>query len=247
MNDNQLLRYSRHILLDEIGIGGQEKLLSATVLVVGCGGLGNAALPYLAAAGVGTLIVADDDITDQTNLQRQICFAEQDIGRGKAQALADFLRSRNGDCRVEARAERLDAASLAALLPRCDAVLDCCDNFATRHAINAAAVVANVPLVSGAAVGFAGQWAVFRPQQGCYACLFGVETAAEQACATFGVFSPLVGMVGTAQAAAVLNLLTGAPPSENLLHCCDARRGTWQTFRFARNPDCPVCSQASNY
>lgn len=242
MDDSQLLRYSRHILLDEIGIEGQQKLLNATVLVVGCGGLGNAALPYLAAAGVGTLIIADHDNVDDTNLQRQICFSEADIGRNKAEAMTDFLRARNRDCHVECHATRLTAEDLVKLLPRCDVVLDCSDNFATRHAVNAAAVVAGVPLVSGAAVGFGGQLAVFRPQQGCYACLFGEEVAAEQACATFGVFSPLVGVIGTAQAAAALNLLLGQLPAAHVLHCYDAKRGNWQPFAFSRRHDCPVCS-----
>lgn len=245
MNDSQLLRYSRHILLNEIGIEGQQKLLDGTVLAVGCGGLGSAALPYLAAAGVGTLIVADPDCVDDTNLQRQTAYAEADIGRGKAAAMADFLRSRNAGCRVEAHAARLDSGSLNALLPRCDAVLDCSDNAATRHAVNAAARAAGVPLVSGAAAGFSGQLAVFRfdrPPAACYACLFGETPAAGQTCATFGVFAPLVGIIGAAQAADTLKLLTGLPVPEGL-RCYDGLGGTWQTFAFSRNPSCGVCAE----
>lgn len=247
MDDRQLLRYSRHLLLNEIDMEHQQELLDATVLVLGCGGLGCAALPYLAAAGVGTLIIADPDTVDETNLQRQTAYAEADIGRPKAQAMADFLRQRNRDCRVEAHTARLDAGSLNELLPRCQAVLDCSDNFATRQAVNAAAAKARVPLVSGAAVGFAGQLVVFRhdlPQQPCYACLFGNEQAAEQACAAFGVFSPLVGIIGTAQAADTLKLLMGLPVAQGL-RCYDALNGSWQTFAFNRAPNCRVCGQAA--
>lgn len=243
MDDRQLLRYSRHILLDEIGIEGQQRLLDATVLVLGCGGLGAAALPYLAAAGVGRLLIADHDLIDDTNLQRQITYAEADIGRSKAETMAAYLRGLNAACRVETHG-RLDAGSLRRLLPGCAAVLDCSDNFATRQALNAAAVAARVPLVSGAAVRFEGQVAVYRPDwdgQPCYACLFDGEQADDGACATFGVFAPLVGIIGTTQAAEALKILLGLPSESGVLRCYQALDGRWQHFRLARNPACRVC------
>lgn len=247
MDDRQLLRYSRHILLNEIGIEKQERLLDSTVLVVGCGGLGSAVLPYLAAAGVGTLIIADHDYIDETNLQRQICYTERDIGRFKAEVAAEFLYARNHDCHIEVHTDALDADGLQQLLPHCDVVLDCSDNAATRHAINAAAVLNRTPLVSGAAVGFSGQLAVFRtdlPDCACYACIFGMEHGPDQVCATFGVFAPLVGVIGTAQAVETLKLLMDLPVLDKVLRCYDALNGTWQNFSFVHNPHCLVCGQS---
>lgn len=245
MNDQQLLRYSRHILLDDIGIEGQQRLLSARVLVVGCGGLGSAALPYLAAAGIGRLTIADFDRIDDTNLQRQIMFAEADIGRNKAEVMAGRLKAINGAADVEVLAERLDDARLAECCSRADIVLDCCDNFATRQAVNRACVAAKTPLVSGAAVRFEGQIAVYRPDLAdtpCYACLFDGESASDGACALFGVFAPLVGIIGTQQAAEALKVLMGiGAPQHGLLKTYDALSGQWQTFAFDKNPDCRVC------
>ena len=175
MDDRDLLRYSRHILLDEIGIEGQEKLLSSAVLVIGCGGLGAAALPFLAAAGVGRLILADHDEVDETNLQRQTAFNEGDIGRNKAETLSGRLKSINSRCETVALPHYLDGDELAEQVRRADVVLDCSDNFATRQALNRACVAAAKPLVSGAAARFDGQLAVYRPDfsdSPCYACLF---------------------------------------------------------------------------
>lgn len=245
MDDRDLLRYSRHLLLDEIGIEGQQKLLDAAVLVVGCGGLGAAALPFLAAAGVGRLIIADDDTIDDTNLQRQTAFCEADIGQSKAEVLQGRLNALNSRTQISALNERLSEARLLELVQSVDLVLDCCDNFATRQAVNRACVAARTPLVSGAAVRFEGQIAVYRPDlpgTPCYACLFDGESANDGACAVFGVFSPLVGIIGTTQAAEALKLLMGigANASGRLL-LYDALANEWQRLAFDKNPACRVC------
>lgn len=245
MDDRDLLRYSRHLLLDEIGIEGQQKLLDAAVLVVGCGGLGAAALPFLAAAGVGRLIIADDDTIDDTNLQRQTAFCEADIGQSKAEVLQGRLNALNSRTQISALNERLSEARLLELVQNVDLVLDCCDNFATRQAVNRACVAGRTPLVSGAAVRFEGQIAVYRPDlpdTPCYACLFDGESANDGACAVFGVFSPLVGIIGTTQAAEALKLLMGigANASGELL-LYDALANEWQRLAFDKNPACRVC------
>lgn len=245
MDDRDLLRYSRHLLLDEIGIEGQQKLLDAAVLVVGCGGLGAAALPFLAAAGVGRLMIADDDTIDDTNLQRQTAFCEADIGQSKAEVLQGRLNALNSRTQISALNERLSEARLLELVQSVDLVLDCCDNFATRQAVNRACVAARTPLVSGAAVRFEGQIAVYRPDlpdTPCYACLFDGESANDGACAMFGVFSPLVGIIGTTQAAEALKLLMGigANASGELL-LYDALANEWQRLAFDKNPACRVC------
>ena len=245
MDDRDLLRYSRHILLDEIGIEGQEKLLSATVLAVGCGGLGAAALPYLAAAGVGRIILADGDAVDDTNLQRQTAFGEADIGRNKAETLAGRLKSINSRCQTTALSRFLDADELDARAAEADIVLDCCDNFATRQAVNRACVRRRKPLVSGAAVRFDGQLATYRadlPDAPCYACLFDGETATDGACALFGVFAPLVGIIGTMQAAAALNVLLGTgAAAHGVLQTYNALNGQWHSFAIPKDPNCRVC------
>ena len=247
MDDRDLLRYSRHLLLDEIGIEGQQKLLDAAVLVVGCGGLGAAALPFLAAAGVGRLIIADDDTIDDTNLQRQTAFSEADIGQSKAEVLQGRLNAINSRTQISALNERLSEARLLELVQSVDLVLDCCDNFATRQAVNRACVAGRTPLVSGAAVRFEGQVAVYRPDlpgTPCYACLFDGESANDGACAVFGVFSPLVGIIGTTQAAEALKLLMGigANASGRLL-LYDALANEWQRLAFDKNPACRVCGR----
>ncbi|MDO4434692.1 MAG: HesA/MoeB/ThiF family protein [Alysiella sp.] len=245
MNDRQLLHYSRHILLDEIGIENQSKLLSSCILVVGCGGLGVAALPYLASAGVGKLLIADADCVDETNLQRQTIYTPNDIGCLKADCTAHYLRTRYPDCQITALNQYLDATQLAKWVAQADVILDCSDNFATRQAINAACVAAKKPLVLGAAVRFEGQVAVFRADlgqnQACYRCLFDTDNATEQACATFGVFAPLVGTIGTFQAAEALKIIMGLPVSISVLRCYSALTGNWQTFHFHNNPQCHVC------
>ena len=247
MDDRDLLRYSRHLLLDEIGIEGQQKLLDAAVLVVGCGGLGAAALPFLAAAGVGRLMIADDDTIDDTNLQRHTAFCEADIGQSKAEVLQGRLNALNSRTQISALNERLSEARLLELVQSVDLVLDCCDNFATRQAVNRACVAARTPLVSGAAVRFEGQIAVYRPDlpgTPCYACLFDGESANDGACAVFGVFSPLVGIIGTTQAAEALKLLMGigANASGELL-LYDALANEWQRLAFDKNPACRVCGR----
>lgn len=246
MDDRDLLRYSRHILLDEIGIEGQEHLLAATVLIVGCGGLGSAAAPYLTASGCGHLILADNDNIDDTNLQRQTAYTEADVGRNKAATLKTRLQAINSRAHISTLTNRLDEAALVEAMRHADIVLDCSDNFPTRQAINRASVHTRTPLVSGAAVRFEGQTAVYRPDlpdTPCYACLFDGVEANDGTCALFGVFSPLVGIIGTMQAASALNILTGTgSPQYGKLHTYNALANCWQSFRFSKNPQCRVCS-----
>ncbi|WP_373698803.1 ThiF family adenylyltransferase [Neisseria dentiae] len=247
MDDRDLLRYSRHILLEEIGIEGQQKLLDASALVVGCGGLGAAVLPYLAAAGVGRLIIADSDMVDETNLQRQTAFSEADLGNSKAEAMKGRLNAINNRTHITALNEHLTESRLRELMRQCDIAIDCCDNFSTRRAINRASVATRTPLVSGAAARFEGQLAVYRPDlpdSPCYACLFDGDEANDGACAVFGVFAPLVGIIGTSQAAEALKILTGAGSSRyGVLSIYDALNNEWQQIEFTRNPQCPVCSR----
>lgn len=244
-NDEFLLRYSRHILLDEIGIEGQQKLSDAHILVVGCGGLGAAALPYLAASGVGTLTIADFDTVELHNLQRQVAFDEGDVGKLKTEALADRLRHINHTVDVRTVNEKLDGGRLTDLAQTADIVLDCCDNYATRQAVNRACVQAKTPLVSGAAVRFEGQLAVYRPDlpdSPCYACLFDGGSASDGICSLFGVFSPLVGIIGCTQAEEALKILLDAgEPSQGRLAVYRALEGGWRYFDLPRNPECPVC------
>lgn len=246
MNDDQLLRYSRHILLDELGIEGQTRLLEGHALVIGAGGLGAAALPYLASAGVGTITVVDDDTVDLTNLQRQVIHTTANIGRPKVESAREGMLRINPDLDVRTVSERVGPSQLERLVAQADVVLDCCDNFATRHAVNAAAVAHKKPLVSGAALRFDGQIGVFDRRTAnapCYACLFPPsEPAPETACATMGVFAPLVGMVGTVQAAEALKLLsqTGESLAGRLL-MVNALTMEWTTMRLARTPHCEVC------
>jgi molybdopterin/thiamine biosynthesis adenylyltransferase len=245
MNDEQLLRYSRHILLDEIGIEGQTRLLDGHALVIGAGGLGAAALPYLAAAGVGTLTIVDNDTVDLTNLQRQILHTTASVGRPKVESAYEAIAQLNPDVRVNAIQQRLDADDISALLKGVSVVLDCSDNFETRQATNRACVHVGVPLVSGAAIRFDGQISVFDSSAGgpCYACLFPPdEPAPDVACATMGVFAPLVGMVGTVQAAEALKLIAGIGRSlAGRLLMLDGLSMEWTTMRVARQPMCPVC------
>lgn len=248
MNDDQLLRYSRHILLEELGIEGQHRLLAAHALVIGAGGLGSPVALYLATAGVGTITIVDNDTVDLTNLQRQILHSVERIGRAKADSAAQTLRAINPEVRVLALHERADAARLQALVAQAGVVIDCSDNFATRHAVNAACVAHGKPLVSGAAIGFDGQVSVYDtrdPARPCYACLFPPEAVFEEArCATMGVFAPLVGIIGSLQAAEALKLLAGAGRSlAGRLQMLDARTMEWTEIAMARAPDCPVCAR----
>lgn len=246
MNDHDLLRYSRHLLLDEIGLEGQMRLQQSRVLVIGCGGLGSAALPYLAAAGIGHLQIADDDAVELSNLQRQIAYTAADIGQNKAAAMQRFLQGINPQVRVTVHPERAGPDALAVWAEQADVLLDCSDNFITRHALNRASVAAAKPLVSGAAVRFSGQLCVYDPRLAdspCYACLYEHETGSDGSCALFGVFAPLVGIIGSAQAAAALRLLLGLPQPVGVLQQYHGLDGGWQSFRLPRNPDCPVCGR----
>jgi len=249
MNDEQLLRYSRHILLDEIGIEGQSRLLAAHAVVIGAGGLGSPAVLYLATAGVGRITVVDHDTVDLTNLQRQIAHNLSRVGLPKAESVRATVAAINPDVQLRALVQRADATLLDELLPQAQVVLDCSDNFATRHAVNAACVKHGVPLVSGAAIGFDGQVSVYdaRPAEGgagpCYACLFPPDQPHEDvACATMGVFAPLVGIIGSVQAAEALKLLVGmGKPLTGRLLMLDGRTMGWDEVRLARQPGCSVC------
>jgi molybdopterin/thiamine biosynthesis adenylyltransferase len=248
MNDTQLLRYSRHILLDPIGIAGQEKLLAAHALIIGAGGLGSPVALYLAASGVGQITLADDDVVELTNLQRQITHDMASLGVNKAQSAAHRMQAMNPDILVNAVNLRLQGDALDAAVAKADVVLDCSDNFPTRHAVNRACVRHRKPLVSGAAVRFDGQIAVFDLREEsapCYACLFPEHARdAEMRCAEFGVFAPLVGVVGSIQAVEALKLLIGTGESLSgrlLLH--EALSADWRTLRLKKDPGCEVCGK----
>ena len=246
MNDEQLLRYARHVLLDEFGIEGQERVSAAKVLIVGAGGLGSPAALYLAAAGVGHIMLADDDHVELSNLQRQILHGHESVGVPKAASGRRSLHAINPEIQVTALVQRLGDADLRRLAADVDLVLDCCDNFATRHAINRACVATRTPLVSGAAIRFSGQVSTFdlrNPEAPCYHCLFpDGDDVEELRCATTGVLGPLVGMVGATQAIEALKLLAGmGEPLTGRLLCLDALTMQWQTLRYGRDPGCPVC------
>jgi molybdopterin/thiamine biosynthesis adenylyltransferase len=247
MNDQQLLRYARHLMLDEIGIEGQQRLLDAHALVIGAGGLGSPAALYLATAGVGRITVVDHDTVDLTNLQRQIAHNQSRIGQPKAQSACATMAAINPDLKLQALVQRADEALLADLVPAASVVLDCTDNFRTRHLVNAACVRHGKPLVSGAAIGWDAQISVYDtrdPSAPCYACLFPPEATYEEvACATMGVFAPLVGIVGALQAAEALKLLaqTGTSLAGRLL-MLDARSMRWDSLSLPRAPGCPTCS-----
>jgi molybdopterin/thiamine biosynthesis adenylyltransferase len=247
MNDQQLLRYSRHILLDEIGIEGQEKLLAAHAVIIGAGGLGSPVALYLASAGVGKITLVDNDEVDLTNLQRQILHNTASVGQSKAESGKQTLHEINPTVEVIALVARADAEQLKTLVSSADVVLDCTDNFKTRHAINLACVAAGVPLVSGAAIRMDGQVAVFdtrQPKAPCYACLFPPDQQFEEVqCSVMGVFAPLVGIIGTIQAAEALKLIMGVGTSlSQRLLMLDARTMEWTSIHTTHNPQCPVCS-----
>jgi adenylyltransferase/sulfurtransferase len=247
MDDQQLLRYSRHILLDELGPDAQARFAAAHALIVGVGGLGAPAAQFLAAAGVGRITLCDADEVDLTNLQRQILFATADVGARKVEAAAARLAAINPEIAIARVDARVGDAELAPLVASATVVLDCSDNFATRHAVNRACVAARVPLVSGAAIRFDGQLAVFDardPASPCYHCLFGEGDELEETrCATMGVFAPLVGIVGAAEAAEALKLVAGVGESlAGRLAMLDALSMRWREVRVPRDPACPVCA-----
>jgi molybdopterin-synthase adenylyltransferase len=246
MNDDQLLRYSRHILLPQIGIEGQERIVAGHALVIGAGGLGSPAALYLATAGTGTITIADADSVDLTNLQRQILHVSESIGTPKALSARQTIARYNPEVRVEALEERVEAERLADLVSAADVVLDCCDNFATRHAVNRACVRFRKPLVSGAAIRFDGQVSVFDMRDAnapCYHCLFPEgQDLEELRCAVMGVFAPITGVIGTIQAAEALKILaaTGETLKGRLL-LLDGLSMEWRSINIKKDPACPVC------
>ena len=249
MDDRQRLRYSRHLLLNEFGEEAQERLLGAHALVVGAGGLGSAALMYLASSGMGRITVCDGDRVDLTNLQRQVVHRHEAIGQPKAASAAATLAGINPEIRIEALVERAGPERLLALVRGADVILDCSDNFATRHALNRACVAARKPLVSGAGIRFDGQVAVFdlrREDAPCYHCLFAEDARAEEErCATMGVFAPLVGIIGTFQALEAIKLVAGVGDTlAGRLMLFDALASRWHEVRLARDPHCRVCGDA---
>ena len=246
MNDDQLLRYSRHILLDEIGVEGQSRLLASHALVIGAGGLGSPVVMYLGTAGVGRITLVDHDTVDVTNLQRQIAHNLARVGQPKAESARQTVAAINPDVQLLPVVQRADAAWLDTAVQQADVVVDCSDNFQTRHAVNAACVAHRKPLVSGAAIGFDGQVSVYDTRLAdapCYACIFPAEATVEEVrCATMGVFAPLVGIIGTVQAAEALKLLLGLGSSlAGRLQMLDARAMEWTEIRMARQAGCTVC------
>ena len=251
MDDAQLLRYSRHILLNELGIDGQEKLLASHALVIGAGGLGSPVALYLGSAGVGQITVVDHDHVDATNLQRQIAHTLERVGQYKAESVRTAIAQINPDVVVRPITQRAHAALLNTLVAEADVVLDCCDNFETRQAVNLACVQHQKPLVSGAAIRMDGQVSVFdtnRPEAPCYACIFPPEQQPEETrCATMGVFAPLVGIIGTMQAAEALKILSGMDSHmAGRLLMLDGREMSWTDIRMPRNSQCPVCASLRN-
>ena len=250
MDDSQLLRYSRHILLSELGVDAQERFRASHAAIVGIGGLGNPVAQYLAAAGVGTLTLVDADKVDLTNLQRQILFDTTSVGRAKVEAAQARIAAINPEVRVVVVPERVGRTELEPMAAGADLVIDCSDNFATRHAVNRACVASAKPLVSGAAIRFDGQVAVFDARDAaspCYHCLFGEGDEFEETrCATMGVFAPLVGIIGATQAAEALKLLAGAGRSlAGRLLLLDALTMEWREVRVVKDPRCPVCGSRS--
>ena len=250
MEDNQLLRYSRHILLNEIAVEGQERLLNSQVLIIGAGGLGSPVATYLAASGVGNLTICDFDEVELSNLQRQPIHNDPRIGMNKAESAKEDLHRINPDCEVTAVTQRIDADAIGSLIDKADVVIDATDNFATRHVINRAAYQSKTPLVSGAAVHFSGQITSFMyksPESACYACIVPEDVdAPEQRCATIGVLSPLVGTIGTMQASETIKIIVqGRSQLEGRLLLYDALSVEWNTMPVMKNPNCSVCGSVS--
>lgn len=247
MSDEALLRYSRQIMLEAIDIEGQERLLASHALVVGAGGLGSPVALYLAAAGVGRLSIADADTVELSNLQRQIAHGMADLGHNKAASAREAALGLNPGCRIEALTQHLDGEAMDAVVAAADLVLDCTDRFSSRYAINAACRRAGVPLISGAAIRFSGQLAVFDPRDPdcpCYACLYPPDGLGDEAlsCAESGVVAPLVGLIGCFQALEAIKLLSGAGMPHRGLSTFDGLHGQWRHFQVPRDPACPVCS-----
>ena len=246
MNDDQLLRYSRQIMLPSIGIEGQEKLLNSRVLVFGLGGLGSPVAMYLAAAGIGELVLVDFDRVDLTNLQRQIIHTTGFVGQLKVDSARHTLRALNPDCRIETVSTKLEGEELAREVNRADLVIDGTDNFTTRFAINDACVAHQTPLVSGAAIRMEGQVSVFTGQsdEPCYRCLYGSAAELDETCSANGVLSPLVGIIGSVQALEAIKVLTGAgDPLVGRLLVLDALEMQWRTLKLKKDPACKTCGE----
>jgi molybdopterin-synthase adenylyltransferase len=247
MNDQQLQRYARHVLLDGIGIEGQQKLLAAHALVIGAGGLGSPVALYLGSAGVGRITVVDHDHVDLTNLQRQIAHNQSRVGLPKAESVQASVAAINPDVQLRALVQLADAKLLNEWVPQADVVIDCSDNFRTRHAVNAACVQHGKPLVWGAAIGWDAQLSVYDPRDStsaCYACVFAPDAGHEDvACSTMGVLAPLVGIVGSVQAAEALKLLIGGHESlSGRLLMLDGRGMRWDEMKVQRQATCTVCA-----
>ncbi|MGS4822047.1 HesA/MoeB/ThiF family protein [Raoultella terrigena] len=243
MNDSDFMRYSRQLMLEDIAIEGQQKLLASRVLIVGLGGLGSPAALYLAGAGVGTLVLADDDDVHVSNLQRQILFTSDDIAQPKATAARQRLARLNPQIDVIPLRQRLSGEALLAEVAQADLVLDCTDNMASRQAINAACVTRTTPLITASAVGLGGQLMVLTPpwEQGCYRCLWPDTAEPERSCRTAGIIGPVVGMMGTLQALEAIKLLSGMVTPRNTLRLFDARTSAWRSLALQREQSCPVC------
>ncbi|HYA65102.1 MAG TPA: molybdopterin-synthase adenylyltransferase MoeB [Burkholderiaceae bacterium] len=250
MDDQSLLRYSRHLLLNEIGVEGQERITRSRVLQVGAGGLGSAAAMYLVAAGIGRLVLLDDDRVDLTNLQRQLLHTTERIGQAKVDSARVTLRALNPQVQLDARGQRVTQENLATLLSDIDVVLDCSDNRATRYALNRACRAARTALVSASASVFAGQLAVFdfrHSQTPCYACLFPEANGQDDSCATTGVFAPLVGAIGALQAGEAIKLLCGfGEPTSGRLLSIDGLEMEFRRLRFRPDSNCTVCGPNRN-
>jgi len=245
MNDSDFMRYSRQILLEDIAIDGQQKLLASRVLIVGLGGLGAPAAQYLAGAGIGTLVLADDDDIHLSNLQRQTLFTMDDLNQPKAQVTKQRLAQLNPDIQLIALQEKLAGEALRREVDRADVVLDCTDNMAARQAINAACVALNTPLITASAVGFGGQLMVLTPPwtQGCYRCLWPDDDEPQRNCRTAGILGPVVGVMGTLQALETIKLLSGMEAPRNTLRLFDARAGSWRQLALQRANGCRVCGR----
>lgn len=243
MNDSDFMRYSRQLLLEDIAIEGQQKLLASRVLIIGLGGLGSPAALYLAGAGVGTLVLADDDQVHVSNLQRQILFTSDDIAQPKTTAARARLARLNPQVALITLQQRLSGPALRDEVAKADVVLDCTDNMVTRQAINAACVSLETPLITASAVGLGGQLMVLTPpwEQGCYRCLWPDATEPARNCRTAGIIGPVVGMMGTLQALETIKLLSGMATPRNTLRLFDARTGNWSTLALQRAQGCPVC------
>lgn len=244
LSDQDFMRYSRQLLLEEIGPQGQEKLSTSSVLIVGLGGLGTPAAMYLAAAGIGKIILADGDRLHISNLQRQILYRTADLGRSKVETAKHHLRELNPQVELITLPEHLECASLAKAIAHADLILDCSDNMPTRQAVNAACVAQAKPLISGSAVGFGGQLMVIEPpyDQGCYRCLWPDDIEPQRNCRNAGVLGPVVGVIGTLQALEAIKMLAGIPSAlSGKLRLFDGRQQSWRTFSLKRSPTCPVC------